>query len=237
MYSLETYLKAGQWNVSLGLDQIVQLENYTRLLVEWNQKINLTAIKDPEEIVVKHYLDSLALLQFTPPEKDASVLDVGSGAGFPGIVLKIARPDLQLTCMDGTQKRIHFLEMLSENLGLKGVTCLHARAEEAGRKPELREQFSYVTARAVANLRILSEYCLPFVKCEGRFLAMKGPDGDAEQKDADNAIRILGGSVSHVYAYSLPNTDISRTIIEIQKGKHTSSIYPRAAGKMKKKPL
>lgn len=237
MKNLQTYLQAGGWNLSLQPKQIEQLAAYTRLLVEWNEIINLTAIVKPEEIVVKHYLDSLALLQYAPPEEGATVLDVGSGAGFPGMVLKIARPDLHMTCMDGTQKRIHFLSLLAEALHLQQVTCIHARAEEAGRKAGMREAFGYVTARAVANLRALCEYCMPFVEIGGRFVAMKGPDGEKEVEEAENAVQKLGGEVKRVHAYTLPETDFARTIIEIQKVRQTPSAYPRPAGKMKKKPL
>lgn len=237
MNELEAYLQAGGWKIVLQADQMEQLHTYMQLLLEWNEKINLTAIVKPEEIVIKHFLDALALLQYAPLEEGASVLDVGSGAGFPGMVLKIVRPDLQLTCMDGTQKRVHFLALLAESLHLQQVNCMHARAEEAGRTAAMREKFSYVTARAVANLRALSEYCLPFVQIGGRFVAMKGPDGEAEVKEAAHAIQVLGGNVQKTFTYSLPTTDFSRTIIEIRKERQTPSVYPRPAGKMKKRPL
>lgn len=237
MNELESYLQSGGWKIVLQANQMEQLRTYMRLLLEWNEKINLTAIVKPDEIIIKHFLDALALLQYTPPEEGASVLDVGSGAGFPGMVLKIMRPDLQLTCMDGTQKRVHFLMLLAESLHLQQVNCMHARAEEAGRTAVMRENFSYVTARAVANLRALSEYCLPFVKVGGRFVAMKGPDGEVEVKEASHAIQVLGGNVQQTYTYTLPTTDFSRTIIDIRKKRQTPSVYPRPAGKMKKKPL
>lgn len=237
MNRLEAYFQAGGWKIDLQTEQIEQLQAYMQLLMEWNEKINLTAIIQPDEIVVKHYLDALALLQFAPPEEGASVLDVGSGAGFPGMVLKIVRPDLQVTCMDGTQKRIHFLSLLAGSLHLQNVDCIHARAEEAGHNAAMREAFSYVTARAVANLRALSEYALPFVKVGGRFVAMKGPDGENEVKEAAHAIYVLGGEVQQIHTYTLPTTEFSRTIIEIRKVRQTPVDYPRSAGKMKKKPL
>lgn len=230
-------LKACGWELPLDGAKTALLTDYVQMLVEWNQKINLTAITDPREIEVKHFLDSLSLLAFVPPVQRAAVLDVGSGAGFPGMVLKVARPDLQLTCMDGTQKRVGFLSALVEKLQLTDTVCLHARAEEAGRAPSLREHFDYVTARAVANLRALCEYCLPFVKLGGRFVAMKGPDGEAEAADAKNAIETLGGKIENIYAFTLPSTDFSRTLVEIKKERATPSAYPRPAGKMKKKPL
>lgn len=237
MSELIKAIQAGKWNLPLTDEQIGQLELYARLLVEWNEKINLTTITDPQEIAVKHFLDSLSLLHFLPPEQGAAVLDVGSGAGFPGMVLKIARPDLRLTCMDGTQKRVHFLTELAAALQLQDVTCLHARAEEAGRDAALRETFNYVTARAVANLHALAEYCLPFVTPGGRFVAMKGPDGAAEAQEAVAAIQTLGGELRGVHTFTLPGSDFSRTLVEIFKMNQTPPAYPRPAGKMKKKPL
>ncbi|MFT9055532.1 MAG: 16S rRNA (guanine(527)-N(7))-methyltransferase RsmG [Ethanoligenens sp.] len=237
MADFSEYLKESNWNIELHEEQIKQLEMYTQLLLEWNEKINLTAIIDPKEIAVKHYLDSLSLLHFAPPEQGAAILDVGSGAGFPGIVLKIARPDLHLTCMDGTQKRVHFLTMLAETLHLQEVNCLHARAEEAGRQGTLRETFDYVTARAVSNLRMLCEYCLPFVKIGGRFVAMKGPDGETEAHEAQKAIHVLGGKIAHISTFTLPATAFSRTLVEIIKTANTPVAYPRSSGIMKKRPL
>lgn len=237
MKELTNAIQTGGWNLPLTDGQLGQLDQYARLLVEWNEKINLTAITDRQEIAVKHFLDSLSLLHFVPPEQNAVVLDVGSGAGFPGMVLRIARPDLRLTCMDGTQKRIHFLSELAAALGLQEVVCLHARAEEAGRDPALRETFDYVTARAVANLHALVEYCLPFVKPGGKFVAMKGPDGATEADKAAKAIQTLGGEIRGVHTFTLPGTDFSRTLIEVAKTGQTPAIYPRPGGKMKKKPL
>lgn len=225
------------WTISLTPQQIGQLDRYRELLLEWNQKFNLTAITDPEEILTKHFLDSLSVLQAFPFEKNAAVLDLGSGAGFPGMVLKIARPDLRLTCLDGTQKKVNFLRTVAEALHLEKVVCLHARAEEAGRLSDLRETFDAVTARAVANFHQLAEYGLPFVKKGGRLIAMKGPGGEAEASDAAKAITLLGGEIGKVSTFTLPATDFSRTLVELRKIGSTPQTYPRPSAKIKKKPL
>ena len=226
---------AAEMNIPLTDAQLTQFDRYAQLLVEWNEKMNLTAITDPEGIVVKHFLDSLSLLQGVNLPKNASLVDVGTGAGFPAVPLKIARPDLRVTRLDSLNKRLLFLQEVSAQLALPMAT-VHARAEEGGRNPQFREKFDVATARAVAALPILSEYCLPFVKKGGVFGAMKGPGGGQELKDAEKAIRLLGGKTEAVHEHILADGS-SRSIIVLRKANHTPPVYPRAGGKIAKAPL
>lgn len=224
-----------EYGLSLGEEALAGLETYAAVLRDWNQRMNLTAITDDEGIAVKHFLDSLALLRYLELPQGARVADVGTGAGFPGVVLKIARPDLRLTLIDGHGKRITFLEALLGELGLSGE-CLHLRAEEAGRKPELRERFDLVTARAVAGMNVLAEYCLPLVKRGGVFAAMKGPEPEEELSAAKKALRVLGGAEPERMSYRLPNGD-GRTLIMVRKTAPTPESYPRCSAKIAKQPL
>ena len=214
--------------------QLEQFDQYAQFLVEYNEKVNLTAITDPEGIEVKHFLDSLMLLKAVELPEGASVIDVGTGAGFPSVPAKIVRDDLRLTLLDGLNKRIVFLGELSRRLGQEN-TALHARAEEAARG-ELREQFDLATARAVADLRVLAEYCLPFVKVGGCFAALKGGDIEEELDEAKYAVRQLGGKVESVEKFDLPG-GLSRSIVVIRKVKPTPAKFPRPSGKIKKNPL
>lgn len=214
--------------------QLEQFDQYAQFLVEYNEKVNLTAITDPEGIEVKHFLDSLMLLKAVELPEGASVIDVGTGAGFPSVPAKIVRDDLRLTLLDGLNKRIVFLGELSRRLGQEN-TALHARAEEAARG-ELREQFDLATARAVADLRVLAEYCLPFVKVGGVFAALKGPDGPTEVEAAKKAISLLGGKVEAVKSFTLPGQQ-ARTVAVIRKVQPTPAKYPRHGGKISKQPL
>jgi len=220
---------------SLSGEILSRLDAYARLLVEWNEKMNLTAITEPDGIAVRHFLDSLLLLSAAKPGENASFIDVGTGAGFPGIPCKLVRQDLRLTLLDSLQKRIRFLEAAALELGID-ARCIHARAEEAGRAPELRESFDLASARAVARLRELCEYCLPFVRVGGLFAAMKGGDCGEELSEAESAIHILGGGVEDVKSFSLPDGS-RRAIILIRKISQTPTKYPRPSGKMKKHPL
>lgn len=233
----QTYMKglAEDAGIVLSPDQLEKLDQYAGLLAEWNEKINLTAILEPQEIAVKHFLDSLLFLNYAKPEEGASLIDVGTGAGFPSVPCKIARPDLRLTLLDSLNKRIVFLEELTSALGVT-ANCIHARAEEAGRLPALREQYDHATARAVAHLRELSEYCLPFVKSGGLFTALKGGDVEQELEEAKPAIKLLGGQVEAVHCYTLPDGS-RRTAILIRKRSQTPTKYPRPSGKIKKQPL
>ncbi len=210
-----------------------KFEKYAELLVEWNEKINLTAIVDPEGILVKHFLDSALVLLFSEISQGAKLVDVGTGAGFPGIPLKILRDDLDLTLMDSLGKRINFLKEVVEKCGME-AKCVHSRAEDAGKNPDFREKFDVAAARAVAPLPVLCEYCLPLLKPGGKFLALKGTSEDFSL--AENAAKQLGGKFSFVKEYSLPNGD-KRTLVEILKVSQTPTKYPRNSAQIAKKSL
>ena len=214
---------------------------YNDLLVETNRSVNLTAITEFEEVVTKHFLDSCMLFADRPeifePEGPLRFADVGTGAGFPGLPLKILRPEIRLTLIDSLRKRVDFLEETVETLGLSDVECVHARAEEAGRAPELREQFDVAVSRAVARLSVLSEYVLPFVRENGLFIAYKSGEAEEELKDAEHAILTLGGKVEKVSVFTLPGTEHRRSLIYIRKTARTPEKYPRRAGKPEKSPL
>lgn len=212
-----------------------RLSFYGDFLAEYNQKVNLTAITDPEGILVKHFEDSLALLPYLPEEKTISLADVGTGAGFPGVVLLIARPDFSLTLIEATEKKLRFLELLLSHLSLSAQLC-HRRAEEAGRDPAFREAFDAVSARAVASLPVLSEYCLPLVKPGGRFLAMKSMLAQKELADSRRAIALLGAETEKQIDYRLSNGD-ARSLIVIKKISQISSKYPRPTSVILKRPL
>lgn len=227
--------QAQQYGVILGEKQLNLLEIYANTLVEWNEKINLTAITQPEEIAVKHFLDSFLLLHAAEVPKNATVIDVGTGAGFPSVPCKLVREDLNLTLLDSLNKRILFLQALCEALGIKAQT-IHARAEEGGRNPKLREQYDVATARAVASMRELCEYCLPFVKVGGVFVALKGYEIEEELSAAKGAIKLLGGEVVRVEKYILPD-ESKRSIVIIKKISQTPTKYPRQSAKIAKTPL
>ncbi len=218
-----------------------RLDTYARLLVEWNEKMNLTAITDPVGVAVKHFADSLTAAPLLP-KGEFSLLDVGTGAGFPGVPLALLREDCRLTLLDSLNKRLVFLEAVCKALSLP-VTLIHARAEDGGRKPELREQFDVATARAVAGLPTLCEYCLPFVKVGGQFLALKGPDGDREREAAAKAIATLGGQFVDARTFILPAQaeegvePMTRRLVQIAKVAPTPSKFPRPSAKIAKQPL
>ncbi len=221
--------------ISLSGPQLGKFQRYLELLLVWNEKVNLTAITEPQEVVIKHFLDSLLLLNTVSLKQGAKVIDVGTGAGFPGIPLKIARPDLDLTLLDSLNKRLVFLQELLKELELSAET-VHCRAEEGGRKKELRGKFDFVTARAVAPLNLLCEYCLPFLKVGGIFAAMKGPNCSEEIEAAKKAIGILGAEIKEKKELNLPDGS-GRTIIVLKKCKETSDRYPRISAKIAKNPL
>lgn len=221
--------------IALSDTQLEKLDRYASLLVEWNERINLTAITDAQGIEEKHFLDSVLPLSMVDIAECFRVIDVGTGAGFPSCPIRIMRPDLHITLLDSLNKRINFLNALSEELSL-GAECIHSRAEELGRTGEYREKFDIATARAVANLSQLCEYCLPFVKVGGAFVALKGSNGREELTQAQNAIKTLGGVVEQCRDYSLPCGD-GRTLIVIRKTSPTPEKYPRNKGQMTKKPL
>ncbi|MEE1277697.1 MAG: 16S rRNA (guanine(527)-N(7))-methyltransferase RsmG [Acutalibacteraceae bacterium] len=212
-----------------------QLRLYGEMLIEWNEKMNLTAIKEPDEILIKHFYDCLLFLKNVEIPQKAKVIDVGTGAGFPGVVLKIARPDIQLTLLDGLNKRITFLNAVLEKIGLS-ATAVHGRAEEFAKKPEYRETYDIACARAVARLNVLTEYCLPFVKSGGQFVSMKGPAAEEELAEAKKAISVLGGEKGGFFAEKLPD-ESQRCFIKIKKLSQTPTKYPRNSGKITKQPL
>lgn len=221
--------------LSLTDSQKEAFQTYADMLVDWNQRMNLTAITDPREIAVKHFIDSLSVLTCIDLRENASLIDIGTGAGFPGIPLKIMRPDLQLTLLDSLNKRLIFLEAVCRSLSLE-ATLLHARAEEYGQKPAYREQYDYAVSRAVANLPSLCEYCIPYIKVGGEFIAMKGPDGAVELATAATAMQLLGCRTKAVTSLTLPD-ESTRTIIRLQKHAPTPSKYPRRGVKIAKSPL
>lgn len=227
---------AESFGISLSQAQLEKFEVYSKLLVEWNEKINLTAITDDEGIAIKHFLDSLSLLPLIPKESK-TIIDVGTGAGFPGIPLKITFDKFKVTLLDSLDKRVKFLNELCANLELKDISAVHGRAEDFGVDKKYREQYDIATARAVANLPVLMEYCLPFVKIGGIFAAMKGPDAKEELKESSKALELLGGEVLEVKSFNLPQTDYERCIILIRKCRHTPPNYPRKSGKPTKLPI
>jgi 16S rRNA (guanine527-N7)-methyltransferase len=213
-----------------------KLEKYKEILLDYNQKVNLTSITDSEEINIKHFLDSLSLFKTDYLNGSKSVIDIGSGAGFPGMVIKIYNEDLKVTLIDSLNKRIKFLDTLKEELNLENIENLHARAEELARNKDYREKFDIATSRAVANLSTLSEYCLPFVKVGGYFIAMKGPGYKEELDEARKALEILGASLKEIVEIKLPG-DIDHYLLVIKKERSTGSKYPRGGGKPRSKPL
>ena len=221
-----------QWNLDPDAEMMEQLDVYSRLLREWNEKFNLTAITDPEEIIEKHFYDSLVPLSLC--EIQGTFADVGTGAGFPGLVWKIARKDLEAVLIEPTAKRCRFLEEVIRTLHLEHVTVVNERAEEHVRNH--REEYDCVTARAVANMRVLSELCIPLVKKGGIFLAMKGAGGEAEAAEAEHAVHVLGCSAPRICRYELPGGD-ARVDLILTKERKTPEIYPRNYGTIKKKPL
>jgi len=228
--------------VPMPAESITAFKKYASMLVEKNKVMNLTAIVDDQGIALRHFIDSLTLVSFIEAEqkkqnkKELSIIDVGTGAGFPGIPLKIAMPEIKLTLMDSLQKRIGFLKDVTTELDLKNVNHIHSRAEDAGRDKKNREKYDIATARAVANLPVLCEYCLPFVKVGGCFMAMKGKL-EEELDQSSKAILTLGGTIERVEKFTLPGTDMERTVVVIRKVRPTPPKYPRQAGKPTKEPI
>lgn len=217
--------------------QSQQFERYFELLVEWNEKINLTAITEEYDVITKHFLDCLMCFDSKVIADGVSVIDVGTGAGFPGIPLKIANPTLNVTLLDSLAKRLNFLNKVVGELKLDGITTVHARAEDGGRDKNLRRKFDVAVSRAVANLSTLSELCLPFVKVGGYFVSMKGPGAEDEIAAAKNAIKLLGGELQEVIPYHIPTTDLNHNLVIIKKIANTPDKYPRQAPKPAKMPL
>jgi 16S rRNA (guanine(527)-N(7))-methyltransferase RsmG len=228
--------KAEVLGVHISDDLIEKLEIYAKELKEWNEKINLTAITDDEGIAIKHFIDSLMLLKYVNIPENSKIIDVGTGAGFPGLVIAAARPDVKVTLLDSTGKKLKVVNDIGEKMGLSNYEILNMRAEEAGQKKEYRENFDFATARAVAELRVLSEYCLPFVKQNGYFISMKGALADKEIENATNALKTLSGKIEEKYSFNLCDAG-ERNIIKIKKISQIPTKYPRVSAQIAKKPL
>lgn len=222
-------------NIEISDKQIEKFFDYMNLLLEWNEKINLTAITEPEDIILKHFVDCATILKYIKDED--KIIDIGTGAGFPGIPLKILNEKLDITLMDSLNKRINFLNEIINKLDLKNIIAIHARAEELARNKGYREKYDIATSRAVANLSTLSEYMLPFVKKNGMVISMKGSNIEEEVKNAKKAIKILGGEIEKIDNFNLANTNNIRNIITIKKVVKTPKEFPRKAGKPSKEPI
>ncbi len=234
MTKLEELLR--EFEIETDSEKNNKLEKYRELLLEWNSFMNLTAITEEDDVNIKHFLDSLTIFKTGELDGKKSVIDVGTGAGFPGIPMAIQNPDLEVTLLDSLNKRIKFLNKVVEETELENVTTYHGRAEEFARKKEFRDAFDVSVSRAVANMSTLAEYTLPYVKPGGVMIAMKGSEYKEELKEAENAIKILGGEIKEVKEITLPD-GILHSLIVVEKVKPTPKKYPRAGGKPKSKPL
>lgn len=220
-------------NLNVAETQIEKFSKYSALLKEWNEKMNLTAIVDDDGIAVKHFLDSILPLSCVDIPDQAKMADIGTGAGFPGIPLKIMREDMSVTLLDSLKKRITFLEEVGKEIELKNVEYIHGRAEEFGKNNKYRERYDVVISRAVANLKVLCEYCLPFIKVGGMFVALKAEDIEEELNSAKAMIGTLGGVVEDIIEVPLPKSDITRKMVVIRKAKNTPTQFPRRPNKIK----
>lgn len=226
---------ANKINVELNDNEVEKFYNYMKLLIEWNEKMNLTAIIEPNDVILKHFIDCLAVQKYV---KDFSnIIDVGTGAGFPGIPLSIVNSNCKVTLMDSLNKRIKFLDEVSSKINSKNIDTIHARAEELAKNKAFRENFECATSRAVASLNVLLEYMLPFVKVNGYCICMKGSNIEEEILNSKKALEVLGGVIEEVVTFNLPDSDIGRSIVVIKKVKQTPSKYPRKAGTPSKEPI
>ena len=227
--------KTQKINCELNEKQQEKFYQYMNFLLEWNEKMNLTAITDPIEVITKHFIDSLTILKYI--KENHKIADIGTGAGFPGIPIKIANKNIDITLVDSLNKRVNFLNEVIKKLDLKEINAIHDRAEEFGKSKEHRENFDIAVSRAVARMNVLVEYMLPTVKVGGICICMKGPDAQEEINEAQSAINLLGGKIDEVCEFSLPDSDLKRTIIVIKKEKNTPNKFPRKAGIPAKNPL
>lgn len=227
--------KSKNLEINFSVEQLEQFFEYMNLLIEWNEKMNLTAIIDPEEIILKHFIDSITILKSI--KNESKVVDVGTGAGFPGIPLSIMNPTLKITLVDSLNKRLIFLKEVVDRLKLNNIEIIHSRAEELGQNKKYREKFDIATSRAVANLSTLSEYLIPLVRIDGKVISMKAGSAQEEIDEAKNAIKILGGKIEKIEEFDLPQSDIRRTIITIKKENKTLNKYPRKPGIPTKEPI
>ncbi len=229
--------KLEKLGIQINEIQRKQFDDFYQLLVEWNKVMNLTGITEYGEVVEKHFVDSLSLVEVLDLENVNHVIDVGTGAGFPGIPLKIAFPHLRIALLDSLNKRIKFLDAVIKELGLMDIHTIHGRAEDYARQAEYREKYDLCVSRAVANLATLSEYCLPYIRVGGIFISYKSGDIDKEISESGKAVRILGGELEDIYRFQLPGTDIGRSFVKINKIKSTGKKFPRKAGLPSKEPL
>lgn len=237
-YNTDNFVKdLSSLGITLTETQINQFIRYYEMLVEWNEKMNLTAITEYDEVMKKHFVDSVSLIKAMDLSGSISVIDIGTGAGFPGLALKIAFPNLKVTLLDSLNKRIQFLNTVIEELGLKDIDTIHGRAEDFAKPDKLREKYDLCVSRAVANLTTLSEYCLPFVKVNGLFISYKSEKITEEMMNAQKAIQILGGKIKNQVEFQLPDSDIYRNLFMIEKINITPKKYPRKAGLPAKEPL
>lgn len=224
-------------DIKLTKRQKMQFYRYYEMLTEWNKVMNLTGITEYDQVNEKHFVDSLSVTKAVDIRKYHSLIDIGTGAGFPGIPLKIVYPHLQVILLDSLQKRIKFLDVVIEELGLENIKTLHGRAEDYAKKPEYREQFDICVSRAVANISTLSEYCIPYIKVSGMFISYKSEEIDEEAKKAEKAVKLLGGEIEEIIKFQLPGTEIGRSFVKIRKKEQTKKKYPRKAGLPAKEPL
>lgn len=228
-------------SLDVGMDFSLEKYNmfmeYMKLLKEWNEKVNLTAITDDEDIVKKHFIDSIKVFKIEAFKKYNNIMDVGTGAGFPGIPISIMRPEVNITLLDSLNKRVNFLDTVIKSLQLKNIKAIHGRAEELARNKEHREKYDIVTSRAVANMAVLSEFCIPFTKVGGYFIPLKGPSVDEELTIGNSAIEKLGGKLQEVIKVNIEDSDMEHNLVIVKKVKGTSNVYPRKAGSITKKPL
>ena len=227
--------KAKKIGIVLNVKQIKNFFDYFLLLIEWNEKMNLTAITEVNDVILKHFIDSLTICKYIP--QNAKIIDVGTGAGFPGIPIKIYREDTQITLLDSLNKRVLFLQEIINKLELKNIEAIHGRAEEVARNKKYREKFDVTTSRAVANMSTLTEYMIPFIKIDGLCIMMKGSDYKEELEKSQRAINLLGAELKNVEEFILPDSDINRSVILIDKVKSTPKQYPRKAGMPSKNPI